>query len=262
MTAFVIGVCFVLGLMVGSFLNVVIHRIPRHESVVSPRSACPSCGTEISNRDNVPVLSWLALRGRCRSCDEPISPRYPLVELTTGVIFALVGARLGADWALPAFLVFSAGLIALSAIDLDTYLLPRKVVYPTLFATAALLLVAAAATRDLRGLAEAGAGGLIGFGIFFLIHFISPKGMGFGDVRLAGVIGMALGWIQLPLVAVGLFLAFLLATIVGVGLMVAGRRGRKDKVPFGPFLAAGAMLAVLVGHKVLDIYEEYFYFSG
>ncbi|MBW3615461.1 MAG: prepilin peptidase [Actinobacteria bacterium] len=262
MVGFVIAVCFVLGLIVGSFLNVVIHRVPRNESVVSPRSACPSCGTEITNRDNVPVLSWLVLRGRCRSCGEAISARYPLVELLTGVIFALVGARLGADWALPAFLVFSAGLIALSAIDLDTYLLPRKVVYPTLFATAALLLVAAAVTRDTRGLAEATAGGVIGFVIFYAIHFASPKGMGFGDVRLAGVIGMALGWIQLPLVGVGLFLAFLLATIIGVGLMLFGGRSRKDKVPFGPFLAAGAMLALLAGQPILEFYEGYFSFNG
>lgn len=259
---FVVGLCFVLGLLVGSFLNVVIHRVPRHESVVSPRSACPTCGTEITNRDNVPVVSWLLLRGRCRSCGEAISPRYPLVELLTGVVFALVGARLGADWALPAFLVFSAGLIALSAIDLDTYLLPRKVVYPTLFATGGLLLLAGVVTRDLRGLAEAAAGGLIAFVIFFAIHFASPKGMGFGDVRLSGVIGMALGWIELPLVGVGLFMAFVLATIVGVSLMVFGGRSRKDKVPFGPFLATGAMLAVLVGQKVLEFYKDYFSFTG
>ncbi len=262
MLAFVVGVSFVLGLLVGSFLNVVIHRVPRGESVVSPRSACPSCGTEIASRDNVPVVSWLALRARCRSCSEPISARYPLVELLTGVIFALVAARIGLDWALPAFLVFSGGLIALSVIDLDTYLLPKKVVYPTLFSTAALLLVAGAVTRDVRGLAEAAAGGLIAFVIFYAIHFASPKGMGFGDVRLSGVIGMALGWIELPLVGVGLFLAFVLATIIGVGLMVFGGKTRKDKVPFGPFLASGAMLALLVGDKVLELYERYFYFNG
>lgn len=262
MLGFVVGMCFVLGLLVGSFLNVVIHRVPRHESVVSPRSACPSCGTEITNRDNIPVVSWLLLHGRCRSCGEPISPRYPLVELLTGIIFALVGARLGADWALPAFLFFSAGLIALSAIDLDTYLLPRKVVYPTLFGTAGLLLMAAAVTRDLRGVAEAAAGGVIAFAIFFAIHFASPKGMGFGDVRLSAVIGMALGWIQLPLVGIGLFLAFVLATIVGLSLMLFGGRSRKDKVPFGPFLAAGAMLALLVGQPLLDFYQRHFYFNG
>lgn len=262
MLGFVVGLCFVLGLLVGSFLNVVIHRVPRHESVVSPRSACPKCGTEITSRDNIPVVSWLLLQGRCRSCGEPISARYPLVELLTGVVFAMVGGRLGADWALPAFLVFSAGLIALSVIDLETYLLPRKVVYPTLFATAGLLLLAGAVTRDLRGLAEAAAGGLIAFAIFFAIHFVSPKGMGFGDVRLAGVIGMALGWIELPLVGVGLFLAFVLATIVGVSLMLFGGRSRKDKVPFGPFLAGGALLAVLVGQSILGFYKDYFYFTG
>ena len=254
MLPLVVAGCALLGLAIGSFLNVVIHRVPEHRSIVKPRSACPSCGTEIAGRDNIPVVSWLLLRGRCRTCKARISPRYPLVELTTAVVFALLGARFSDSWALPAFLMLAAGLIALSGIDLDTYLLPKRVVYPTLFATAALLLVAGLVEGDTRGLAEAAAGGLIGFGVLFLIHLISPKGMGFGDVRLAGVVGMAMGWVELPLVGVGLFFAFLLASVVGVTLMAVKRKGRKDRVPFGPFLAAGAVLAVLVGQKVLDVY--------
>ena len=254
MLALVVAGCALLGLVVGSFLNVVIHRVPEHRSIVKPRSACPSCGTELANRDNIPVLSWLLLKGKCRTCGAAISARYPIVELTTGVVFALLGARFGADWALPAFLVLAAGLIAQSGIDLDTNLLPNRVVYPTLFATAALLLVAGLVDGGTRGLAEAAAGGLIAFAVLYLIHFVSPKGMGFGDVRLAGLVGMAMGWVELPLVGVGLFFAFLLASVVGVTLMALKRKGRKDRVPFGPFLAAGAVLAVLVGQKVLDLY--------
>ena len=247
-------VMFVLGLIVGSFLNVVIYRVPAKRSIVTPRSACPGCGTELANRDNVPVLSWLVLRGKCRTCSTAISARYPLVELGTGIAFALLAVRFGVDAALPAFLFLTAGLIALSAIDLDTYLLPKAVVWPTLILTSLSLLVAAAVTPDWRGAAEAVAGGLIAFAVLFVIHFISPRGMGFGDVRLAGLLGVALGWIELPVVAVGLFLAFLLASVLGVALIALGVRGRKDKVPFGPFLALGAYFAFFVGTPIIDLY--------
>jgi leader peptidase (prepilin peptidase)/N-methyltransferase len=251
---FAVAAAGVFGLVIGSFLNVVIHRVPRDESIVTPRSRCPECSTEISARDNVPVLSWLLLRGRCRHCGTPIAVRYPLVELLTGAVFAAVTARIGLEWSLPAFLVVVAGLIALSFIDLDTYLLPKKVVYPVLLAGAVSFGGAALLAGDGRGAVEAAAGGAGAFTVLFVIHVISPRGMGFGDVRLAAVIGMMLGWIELPAVAVGLFLAFLLASVVGIGLMVAGRRGRKDRVPFGPFLAAGAVLAIFVAQPILDLY--------
>ncbi len=244
----------VFGLVIGSFLNVVVHRVPKEESIVTPRSRCPECGTEIRAVDNVPVVSWLVLRGKCRSCGTPISARYPLVEALTGLLFAGVTAKVGLEWELPAFLVVVAGLIALSFIDLDTYLLPKRVVYPVLGAGAVLFGTAALLGGDGRGAAEAAAGGAIAFTILLVIHLSSPRGMGFGDVRLAAVIGMMLGWIELPAVGVGLFLAFLLASVVGVGLMVARRRGRKDRVPFGPFLAAGAVLAIFVAQPILDIY--------
>jgi leader peptidase (prepilin peptidase)/N-methyltransferase len=244
----------VFGLVIGSFLNVVIYRVPKEESIVTPRSRCPGCSTVISARDNVPVLSWALLRGRCRHCDTPISARYPLVEALTGGLFAAVTARVGVEWELPAFLVVTAGLIALSFIDLDTYLLPKRVVYPVLGAGAVLFGAAALLGGDSRGAAEAAAGGATAFAVLLLIHLISPRGMGFGDVRLAAIVGMTLGWIEFPAVAVGLFLAFLLASAVGIGLMVARRRGRKDRVPFGPFLAAGAVLAIFVAQPILDIY--------
>lgn len=249
-----VGLCALLGLMVGSFLNVVIHRVPAGESVVAPRSRCPRCGTELANRDNVPVVSWLVLRGKCRTCGTPISKRYPLVEALTAVLFGMVAARFGFDAALPAFLVLTAFLIALSAIDLDTFLLPKKLVWPAFFAGIVLLGGACVVEGDARGAVEAAAGAAIAFGILFLIHFISPKGMGFGDVRLAAVLGLYLGYLELPLVGVGLFLSFLVASVVGVGLMVAKKRGRKDRVPFGPFLAVGSGLAILFGDAILRVY--------
>lgn len=248
------GVCFLFGLAVGSFLNVVIYRVPAGESIVSPRSKCPQCQTQIAERDNIPVVSWLLLRGRCRSCGAAISGRYPAVELLTALLFAAVGYRFGADWALPAFLVFTAGLVALSMIDLDTFLLPKKVLYPVLFAGAALLAAAAVIERDWLGAREAALGSLGAFGFLLVIHLISPRGMGFGDVRLAALLGLFLGWLELGAVPVGIFLGFLLGSVVGVALMVWGKRGRKDRIPFGPFLAAGAMLAVFFASPILDLY--------
>jgi leader peptidase (prepilin peptidase)/N-methyltransferase len=254
MTAFIAISCAVLGLAVGSFLNVVIVRVPKKESVVSPRSRCPGCGTTLANRDNIPVVSWLLLRGRCRTCAEPIAARYPLVELGTAAAFAATAVRFGADAALPAFLLFVAALIAISAIDLELYIVPNRIIYPTLFAGIPLLLVAAAVDGDWASVRQAAIGGAIGFGAFLVIHLISPRGMGFGDVRLAGVIGMFVGWISVGHVLLGLFLAFLLASVLGVGLILVGLRGRKDHLPFGPFLALGAFLAVLFGDPLLRAY--------
>jgi leader peptidase (prepilin peptidase) / N-methyltransferase len=176
------------------------------------------------------------------------------VELLTGIVFGAVAAKFGQDAALPAFLVFVAALIALSFIDLDTFTLPRKIIYVAAGAGGLLLLIAALVDDDWQGLREGAVGAAIAFGVLFVIHFISPRGMGFGDVRLAGLIGLFLGWIELPAVAVGLFLAFLTASVVGIGLMVAGRRGRKDRVPFGPFLALGAFLAIFLATPILDLY--------
>lgn len=249
-----VGICALLGLLVGSFLNVVIHRVPAGESVVAPRSRCPRCGTELANRDNIPVVSWLVLRGKCRTCGTPISKRYPFVEALTGVLFGIMAARIGFDPSLPAFLVLTAFLVALSAIDLDTFLLPKKLVWPAFFSGVVLLGAAAVVQRDPRSAAEAAAGSAIAFAVLFVIHFISPKGMGFGDVRLAAVLGLHLGYLELPLVGVGLFLSFLVASVVGVGLMVAKKRGRKDRVPFGPFLAVGAGLAIVFGEPILRVY--------
>lgn len=242
------------GLVVGSFLNVVIHRVPRHESVVKPRSRCPECGIQLASRDNVPVVSWLLLRGRCRSCGTPIPARYPLVELGTGLLFAAVALRLPDDAALPAFLVLAAACVAISAIDLQHFIVPNRIVYPALFLMAPILVVAAAVEDDWASLRGAALGGVLGFVILFVIHFVSPRGMGFGDVRLAALLGVGLGWLDLGHVLLGLFLGFLTASVISLALIGTKRRSRKDKIPFGPFLALGAFLAVLVGEPILRWY--------
>ena len=255
MLALLAIVCGVLGLAVGSFLNVVIYRVPRKESIVKPRSRCPGCGTTLASKDNIPVVSWLLLRGRCRTCGEPISARYPLVELLTAALFVVTAVRLGVDAALPAFLVVVAGLVAISAVDLERFIVPNRILYPTLFVAAPLLLAAAAIDGDWDRVKTAAIGGCLGWILLFAVHMVSPAGMGFGDVRLAGLIGMTLGWLSIGHVLVALFLAFLVAAVVGVGLMLTGVKGRKDKVPFGPFLATGAMLALVFGGPIIEWYK-------
>lgn len=254
MTALIATSCALLGLAVGSFLNVVIHRLPRKESVVHPRSRCPSCATQLAPRDNIPLASWLVLKGRCRTCASPISPRYPLVELVTAATFVAMAVRFGPDPALPAFLVLAAALVAISAIDLEHFIVPNRIVYPALFLIAPLLLAAAAVDDTWSSLGRAALGGALAWGALLIIHLISPRGMGFGDVRLAGLIGVPLGWLGLGHVPVGLFLAFASASVVGIALILVGAKGRKDKVPFGPFLALGAFAAILFGRAVLRWY--------
>src|SRR4051812_9438472 len=240
--------------MVGSFLNVVIHRVPAGESVVRPRSRCPGCGTQLAERDNIPVISWLVLRGRCRTCQMRISPRYPLVELLTGVVFGLVGLHFGADWALPAFLVFAGSLIALSAIDLEHYRLPNRILLATTYMGLPLLFAAAGLEHEWHAARDAVVGGIVGLALLLAVHLVSPRGMGMGDVKLAGVLGLFLGYLSIGHVFVGLFLGFVLGAVLGVLLIATGVRSRKDHIPFGPFLAAGALLCVFIGQSILDWY--------
>jgi leader peptidase (prepilin peptidase) / N-methyltransferase len=244
----------VLGLVIGSFLNVVIWRVPRGESVVRPPSACPSCGHEIRPRDNVPVLGWLLLHGRCRDCGHPISGRYPLVELGCGALFVVMALRFGAEPELPAYLYLAAVGLALAMIDLDTLRLPDALTLPS-YAVAAVLLGGAALVSDDGDAALRALVGALALGAFyFLLLFAYPAGMGFGDVKLAPVLGAYLGWISFGALAVGAFLGFLYGGVFGIGAMLAGRAGRKSKVPFGPFMLAGALTAVLFGRQIADAY--------
>ncbi len=256
MTALVAAISGVYGLVIGSFLNVVIWRIPRKESIVRPPSHCPGCDGKIANRDNVPVVSWLLLRGRCRNCGTAISVRYPFVELLTAILFAAVGARFAHSWALPAYLVLAGFLVALSAIDLEHFILPNRILYPADAAALVLLGVASAASHDWGAFGRAVLAGVVAFSVFFAIHVASPRGMGFGDVRLAFLLGLSLGWLGWGEVAGGLFAGFLYGAVVGVVLIAVKIRGRKQQIPFGPFLAAGAMTFVLFGSPLVDFYQH------
>ena len=244
----------VAGLLVGSFLNVVIHRVPVGESVVSPRSRCPECGTEIKVRDNIPVVSWLLLRGRCRSCGEAISVRYPLVEIGHALLWLTMLIRFDLTWQLPAYLYLASVGLALAVIDLDTKRLPNALTLPSYVVGVLLLLLPAALDDSWDDYLRAGLAMVALYGFYFVLALIYPRGMGWGDVKLAGVLGLYLGWLSWGVLVVGGFLGFLLGALIGGGLMVLRRAGRKTKIPFGPFMLLGALLAILWGQQWWDSY--------
>jgi leader peptidase (prepilin peptidase)/N-methyltransferase len=240
------------GLLIGSFLNVVAWRLPRGMSLVRPRSQCPGCGTQVKPYDNVPVVSWLLLRGRCRGCGEKISARYPVVEAVTAALYVLVVALKYDDvLQLTLGLVLVTFLVPIAAIDLDHKIIPNKLTAP-----AAVLAIALVAVLDIKHLPEyliAGFGALF---FFYLPALIHNKGMGMGDVKLAGVLGLYLG----RAVAPALFIALILGVVVGAAVIASKgvSDGRRTKVPFGPFLAAGALIAFFVGDGIVDSYMERF----
>jgi leader peptidase (prepilin peptidase)/N-methyltransferase len=244
-------VCGVFGLAIGSFLNVLIYRVPRKEPIVSPPSACPSCGTELAARDNIPVLSWVLLRGKCRTCGASISWQYPVVELLTAGLFAGVAGRFGYNWAVPAYLALFAGLLALSWIDVERMVLPKPIVYPVSVLVAALLVIPAGVygTWHSYWVAWAFAGGW--FLLFYLMWLASPRLLGFGDVRLAPVLGLSLGWLGWRYVVLGFFAANLIGAVIGIGLIVAKKAERQSRVPYGVFLALGVAVAVFWGPELL-----------
>lgn len=249
----VVTVCAALGVLVGSFLNVVIHRVPLGQSVVHPRSRCPTCSRQLTAVENVPVVSWVVQRGRCRGCATGISPRYPTVEVLTGAVFALVAYRVGFAPELPGFLYLAAIGVALAAIDLDTHRLPDAIVKPAYVIGPALLGVAAASSGELDSLRRAGIGMVALYAVYFVMRKAYPRGMGRGDVKLAGVLGLYLAWLGWAELVVGGFLAFLLGGVVGLPLMFT-RAGRKTRIPFGPYMLAGALLGMLVGARFVQAY--------
>ena len=247
----------VAGLAVGSFLNVVIYRIPRDESLVSPGSHCPTCDAAIKTRHILPVLSWVALRGRCASCSAGISPRYPLVELATAVLFVLLTLHFGITPELPAFLYLGAVTVALAMIDLDVHRLPDAIVLPS-YLVAGLLLVPAAVAGGDNLAAVRAIGAMTAMWLFyFAIHAVNPHGMGFGDVKLAGLIGLYLGWLGWSSVLVGAFAGFLLGSLAGTALMALRRAGRRTAIPFGPAMLSGAILALFLSAPVTDWYGSF-----
>ena len=240
----------VFGAVVGSFLNVVAYRLPKGQSLVAPRSRCPSCQAPIAEYDNVPVVSWLVLRGHCRSCGARISPRYPLVELLTAVTFAAVALARGVDDDLVMELPFAAVLIAVAAIDLEHRIIPNRIVLPA--AIYAVIAGAIVRTGDLPELLIAGAAA---FAALLLAALAYPAGMGMGDVKLAGVMGLYLGLSVIP----AMLVAFAAGSAVGIGILVRhGPAARKHGVPFGPFLALGGIVAFFVGNELVAAYLDTF----
>lgn len=249
-----VGLVTVLGLLIGSFLNVVVWRVPRGESVVSPPSACPRCGARIAWYDNLPVVSWLVLRGRCRRCHEPISVRYPLVEAGTGILFGLVAWHFGISWTTPAYLYLAAISVALALIDIDTRRLPNAIVLPSYVVVPVLLAVASWGADDWPAMLRAVIGGVALYAFYFVMVLVKPGAMGFGDVKLAGILGAYLAWLGWGSFAVGAFAAFLVGGVFSIGLMVAGRAGRKSKIPFGPWMLIGCAIGVAFGESLWSAY--------
>ena len=251
MEAQYVAIAGVAGLLAGSFLNVVAHRLPRGESLVRPRSRCPGCGSPVRPYDNVPVVSWLLLRGRCRACGEPISAQYPLVELATGALWAAVVAARDDEIGIALGLILVTALVPIVVIDLERRLIPNLITGP-----AAVLAVAAGLAFAIDDVPEQLAWGAGAFGFFFLAALAYRRGMGMGDVKLAGVLGLCLGRAVIP--------AILMALVAGVlagGVIIArlgAREGRRTAVPFGPFLALGAIVALFAGDEMVDWYEDRF----
>jgi leader peptidase (prepilin peptidase)/N-methyltransferase len=257
MHALVIALSAAFGLAIGSFLNVVIYRVPKGESIVSPPSACPSCASPIGALDNIPVVSWLLLRGRCRTCRSPISARYPLIEAATAALFVGILLRMGFVWQVPAYFALTAGLLALACIDLEHLLLPKKIVYPVTGLVGALLILAAALTGQWHDLLVAAVSAAIWFVVFFALNAASPRLLGFGDVRLAPLLGLGLGWLGVRYVLLGFFAANLIGALIGLSLIATHRIERQQQVPYGVFLALGTAFAIFAGPEVLSPFHRF-----
>ena len=260
---------FALGAVIGSFLNVAIHRLPRRQSVVRPRSACPACGTPIRARDNVPILSFLILRGRCRNCSVPIPIRYPVVELLSGLATAGLGALLGWTLSLFVYLPFTWALIVLAFIDAEHQILPDRITYPGIFLSALVPLLSSwngpPWGRGIRPLPwiDWGIGILLGAAIPFLVgeayrlaQYRKPKservdGMGMGDVKMLAMVGGFLGW---QLVLLTILVGSVLGSLWGLTGVALSRYGMKHALPFGTFLAVGAFVALTAGPFLLAWY--------
>jgi leader peptidase (prepilin peptidase)/N-methyltransferase len=245
--AFDIALALFTGLAFGSFLNVVAYRVPAGLSLLTPPSACPGCGVAIRPYDNVPVVSWLVLGGRCRSCDQAISPRYPLTEAVTGALFAAVIIARGAGRSTWLALIFILALVAITRIDLEHQIIPNRIVYPLAATAIALTVVLQPHLLTERLIAAAAAGGVL-----LAAALAYPAGMGMGDVKLAAVMGLVLG----RAVAPALFVALITATVAGVAIMIklGVTEGRRTKVPFGPFLALGSVVGLFAGPALVSDY--------
>ncbi|CAN5518899.1 A24 family peptidase [soil metagenome] len=245
--------CALIGLLFGSFLTVVVDRVPRGKSVVRPGSACGNCGLELGPLDLIPVVSWLALRGKCRQCHTSIGIEPIVLELSTALLFGLMGWHFGLTWRTAAFCALMAGLVALSWIDLHTRRLPREIIYATAAVGFPLLCVAAFVEHEPKRIWMLALGAAISLAVMALIYWGSRGGMGDGDVRLAPLLGGYLGFLNPGFALVGLFFGFLTGAVIGVVLLIVLKGDRKMKVPFGPFMALGTVVTIFIGQDYVDI---------
>lgn len=248
------------GLVVGSFLNVCIYRLPRSLSIVSPPSACPVCGSWVKPWDNVPLLSYFVLRGKCRSCKEPISLRYPLVELLNGLLYAAVVRSFGPGWHTPLLFMLVSALIVITFIDMDFQIIPDSITLPGVvigLVSASFLLpdpfsiLHSDSVLSIVGFKNSLAGLLFGGGLFYLIAVLSRGGMGGGDIKMMAMVGAFMGWKAIFLTT---FIGSVTGSVVGIFLIIAKGKGRKTKIPFGPFLAIGALVTLFSGNIILNWY--------
>ncbi len=252
-------IIFVFGAVIGSFLNVCIYRLPRNLSIVSPSSRCPSCQSPIRPYDNIPILSYIILGGRCRNCKAPISVRYPFVELLNALLYATVPLRFGFGWHIPVLFAFVSALIVITFIDLDFQIIPDVITLPGVLIglIMATIIIPDPFSRNHQvGFLNSLIGVISGGGLFFIIALLGEKAfgqeaMGGGDIKLMAMIGGFLGWKSILLTT---FAASLIGSIAGIIIMVIKGRGRGLKVPFGPFLSIGAMISLFFGQEVLYLY--------
>lgn len=256
-------ISFIFGLIVGSFLNVCIYRLPRNISIVSPPSACPACNTPIKLWDNIPILSYIFLKGKCRNCGERISMRYPLVELLNGILYWAAFTHFGLGWHLPFVFAFVSAMVVITFIDLDFQIIPDVITLPCIaigLLSASFLLpdpfipslhYSITPLLSTVGFKNSIAGLFLGGGLFYLIAILSRGGMGGGDIKLMAMIGAFMGW---KAIFITTLIGSLVGSIVGIFLMVFKGKGRKTKIPFGPFLAFGSIITLFFGGEILRWY--------
>ncbi|UCG78985.1 MAG: prepilin peptidase [Nitrospirota bacterium] len=247
-------VAFIFGAVVGSFLNVCIHRIPRKRSIVFPSSRCPNCSSPIAPLDNMPILSYIILRGRCRECNEGISIRYPLVEALNAGLYVLTLWRFGPHFHTVIYMVFISAMIVITFIDLDFQIIPDVITIPGVALGAILALFVLVDPYDRTsqlGIINSGSGIIAGGGVFYAIAVLSKGGMGGGDIKMMGMVGSFLGWKGVIMTT---FIGSFIGAIMGIILMVFMGKGRKAKIPFGPFLALGSLISLFAGQELLLYY--------
>ncbi len=248
---------FLFGLVVGSFLNVCIYRIPRNRSIIWPSSRCPACNAPIRAVDNIPLISYILLRGRCRECSGPISARYPLVEGLNALFYVVLLWRYGLTAGTIVFMVFFSTLLVITFIDLDFQIIPDLITIPgtVIFLVLAIFIVIDPFSRQAPlGLRQSVSGLLLGFGLYYAIAVLSKGGMGGGDIKMMAMVGALTGWKGVLFTT---FFGSLAGSIFGISLMLLKGRGRKSRIPFGPFLAFGAALYILAGREIVNFYLNF-----